>query len=37
LFEESTGTGARGQRSPVQAQPTQLSARDMIAQGLRNK
>jgi hypothetical protein len=37
LFEESTGTGARGQRSPVQAQPKQLSARDMIAQGLRNK
>ena len=35
LFEESTGGGARGQRSPVQAQPKQLSARDMIAQGLR--
>ena len=35
LFEESTGGGARGQRSLVQAQTTQLSARDMIAQGLK--
>ena len=37
LFEESTGAGSRGQARPVQTQPTQMSARDMIAQGLKRK
>jgi len=36
LFEESTGTGARGQRKVVQTQ-NQMSAIDKIQAGLKTK